>query len=217
MSKKKVIIVDYQLGNLFSVEQACRHVGIEAIISDRKEDIESADGLLLPGVGAFQEAMNNLENLGLIPSILSAVEEGKPLFGICLGQQLLFTESEEFGAKRGLNLIPGKIRKFPTHSGDGEKIKVPQIGWNKLKAAIELKNTPLHSLKDDAFMYFVHSYYVLPEQAENVLTTTNYEGVNYCSSVRGKNNIFATQFHPEKSGEPGLTIYRNWAEINALI
>lgn len=217
MSKKKIIIVDYRLGNLFSVEQACRHVGLDAKISDKKEDLEAADGLLLPGVGAFHEAMNNLEDLDLIAPIMKSVESGIPLFGICLGQQLLFTESEEFGTRKGLNFIPGKIKKFPVQNEQGERVKVPQIGWNKLQHVAELQSTPLRSLNSDSFMYFVHSYYVVPEHPENTLTTTNYEGLNYSSSVKGKNNIFATQFHPEKSGEPGLSIYRNWAEINNLI
>lgn len=218
MKEKKVVILDYQLGNLFSVKQACETVGINTQISSDKQALLNADAIILPGVGAFLEAMENLAKLDLINPIKALVADGKPLFGVCLGQQLLFSESEEFGAGEGLNLIPGKIKKFPVSSTNGEGIKVPQIGWNQVSFSdtSTKRLTPLADIKEGSYMYFVHSYYVMPDNQADILTGTEYEGLRYCSAVY-KNNIFATQFHPEKSGELGLTIYRNWAIQNNLI
>tara|TARA_X000000368_G_scaffold264012_1_gene209025 strand:- start:10732 stop:11391 length:660 start_codon:yes stop_codon:yes gene_type:complete len=215
-NEKKVIIIDYQLGNLFSVKQACDTIGLNAVISTSKDDILSADALILPGVGAFIEAMKNLEKLDLINAIKSKVNSGTPIFGICLGLQLLFTKSEEFGSANGLDLISGVIKKF---SGDldGEKIKVPHIMWNRIYMSNKSwTETPLRDLKDYEFMYFIHSYYVNPDNLDFILTNTNYSGKEFCSSVMHK-NIFATQFHPEKSSDKGISIYKNWGLMNKLI
>jgi len=213
---KKVTIIDYHLGNLFSVKQACDNIGLNSKISSSVEDVESADALILPGVGAFIEAMQNLEQLDIINPIKKAVAAGKPMFGVCLGLQLLFTESEEFGAGNGLDIIKGSIRKFPPVS-NGEKIKVPQIGWNKIyKLDQRWDATPLRDVDENEYMYFVHSYYVQPTDDAVILTKTNYEGIEYCSAVKS-DNIFATQFHPEKSAAKGLSIYQNWAIINNLL
>lgn len=215
-TRRKVIIIDYQLGNLFSVKQACDTVGINAEISALKKDILDADALILPGVGAFIEAMNNLKKLDLIDAIKGKVNNGIPIFGICLGQQLFFTESEEFGAGNGLDLIPGMIKRFPEEL-NGKKVKVPQIGWNKIySSGQEWDKTPLTELQQDEFMYFIHSYYVKPTLSDCILTLTNYDGIEFCSSILDR-NLFATQFHPEKSGEKGLSIYRNWAKNYNLI
>jgi len=213
----KIIIIDYNLGNLFSVQHACTSLGLDAQISQNIDDIINAEAIILPGVGAFKEAMNNLERLNLIAPILEHVNAGKPFFGICLGLQLLFTESEEFGNRKGLNLIPGKVLKFPNEVND-KKLIVPQIGWNTIvsKENKGFKDTPLEGIKDHEFTYFVHSYYVSPDNQKDTLTVTNYEGHIYCSSII-KKNIFATQFHPEKSGVEGLKIYKNWAVQNNLI
>lgn len=214
--KKKVTIIDYQLGNLFSVNQACETVGIDAKISSEREDILQADALILPGVGAFIEAMDNLKKLDLINAIKDTVAAGKPIFGICLGQQLLFTESEEFGAGNGLDLISGIIKRFPEVL-DGKKVKVPQIAWNKVYQHVRnWEDTALGDLSNEEFMYFIHSYYVKPASEECILTLTNYDGIEFCSAISHK-NIFATQFHPEKSGEKGLSIYKNWAKKYNLI
>ena len=214
--KKKVVIIDYQLGNLFSVKQACDTVGMNAEISSIKEDLLLADALILPGVGAFIEAISNLNKLGLIEIIKSKVLSGTPLFGICLGQQLLFTESEEFGAGNGLDLIPGIIKRFPENF-ENRKIKVPHIAWNTiLKSNQSWENSPLNSLEENEFMYFIHSYYVNPSDLSCILTYTNYDGIEFCSSIQ-HNNIFATQFHPEKSAEKGILIYKNWALTHNLI
>ena len=212
---KTVIIIDYHLGNLFSVKQACDFIGINASISSEAKDVEQADALILPGVGAFIEAMKNLNDLGLIDPILKAVAAGKPMFGICLGLQLLFSESEEFGSGKGLGLIPGIVRKFQPDPNN-TKLKVPQIGWNTVyQHKLSWKDTPLKNVAENDFMYFVHSYFVEPADNDVILTKTTYEGIEYCSSV-WKENIFATQFHPEKSAETGISIYKNWATINNL-
>lgn len=217
INKKNVIIIDYQLGNLFSVEQACNKVGMNSKLSSNQDDILKADGLILPGVGAFNEAMNNLHSLNLIDAIKYKLNNGTPLFGICLGLQLLFTQSEEFGSAMGLDIIKGVIKKFPSTNSDEKKIKVPHISWNRVSRYnnpwIE---TPLKEIQDLDFMYFIHSYYVKPSNKSCILTKTNYDGIMFCSSILQK-NIFATQFHPEKSAEKGISIYENWAKINNLI
>ena len=215
-NKKKVVIIDYQLGNLYSVKQACDSVGMNVVVSSNKEDVLAADALVLPGVGAFIQAMNNLKKLDLIDVIKTRVNSGTPLFGICLGLQLLFTKSEEFGSGNGLNLIPGIIKRFPIKI-DQRKIKVPHISWNQIyKSNINFRNTPLLDLIDNEFMYFIHSYYVKPDNDNCILTNTNYDGFEFCSSVI-KENIFATQFHPEKSADKGISIYKNWSLINKLL
>ena len=215
-NRKKVVIIDYQLGNIYSVKQACDTVGMNVVVSSNKEDVLAADALILPGVGAFIQAMNNLEKLDLIDAIKTKVNSGIPLFGICLGLQLLFTKSEEFGSGNGLNLISGIIKRFPNKIGQ-RKIKVPHITWNQIyKSNHNWENTALRDLKDYEFMYFVHSYYVQPDGENCILTNTNYDEIEFCSSVI-KENIFATQFHPEKSADKGISIYKNWGLINNLI
>ena len=214
--KKNVIIIDYQLGNLFSVKQACDTVGMNAKISSDREDVLNADALILPGVGAFIEAMNNLKKFGLDTAIQEKVKGGTPIFGICLGQQLLFTESEEFGAGKGLDLISGIIKRFPENFEE-RKIKIPHISWNIIyKLKQDWETTALKELANNDFMYFIHSYYVKPKEESCVLTHTNYDGVEFCSAIKS-DNIFATQFHPEKSADKGISIYKNWALINNLL
>lgn len=217
MEQKKVTIIDYNLGNLYSVRQACDVVGINAVVSSNVSHVENADALILPGVGAFIEAMTNLESLGLTNAILEAAAQKRPLFGICLGLQLLFSASEEFGAGKGLGLIPGMVKKFQSGDDRTHKMRVPQIGWNTIsQVLIEWGQTPLRGIKNQEHMYFVHSYFVSPENDDCILSKTVYDGTEYCSSVICE-NIFATQFHPEKSAEKGLSIYKNWALINNLI
>lgn len=215
-NKKKVTIIDYQLGNLFSVNQACETVGMNAKISSLRADILDADALILPGVGAFIEAMTNLKKLDLVDAIKDKVKGGTPIFGICLGQQLFFTESEEFGAGNGLDLISGVIKRFPEQL-NGKKIKVPQIAWNKIyKGKQNWESSALKELEEGEFMYFIHSYYVKPSSDSCILTNTNYDGIEFCSAI-SENNLFATQYHPEKSGNKGLSIYKNWAKNYNLI
>ena len=206
---KDIVIIDYQLGNLFSVKHACEKVGLNPKVTSNKKDILEANALILPGVGAFGDAMENLKRLDLISPLTDKVKIGIPLFGICLGLQLLFEESEEHGINKGLGLIKGTVKKFSS-SFDNKKIKVPNIGWNTIynKNIEDWNNSPLNAIDQNSFMYFVHSYYAQPENTEDVLTLTNYEGLEYCSSIK-KDNICAFQFHPEKSGKNGLKIYNN--------
>lgn len=210
-SNKVIAIVDYKMGNLFSVKHACEHVGLCPVITSDPNAILSSDGVILPGVGAFGQAMANLKELNLISTLYHFIDKGKPFMGICLGFQLLMSESEEFGMNRGLDVISGRVKKFPTEIEE-KKIKVPQIGWNTLIFNSNLKNdhSPLKGIDDHEFMYFVHSYYVETESDKVVLSYTTYEGIKYCSSIL-KENVFATQFHPEKSGKKGLEIYKKWA------
>jgi glutamine amidotransferase len=210
---KKVVILDYGMGNLFSVNQVCQSIGLETIITDDKKIIMEADALILPGVGAFGDAMSNLEKHDLVSPIIDFVQSGKPFMGVCLGMQLLFSESEEFGHHKGLDLIKGKIAKFPNISPDNKKIKVPQIAWNQINqpANRTWTDTPFEGLKNGEYMYFVHSYYAIPENEKDILSVTDYEGITYCSSILN-NNIFAVQFHPEKSAAYGKTMYSNWAK-----
>ena len=214
-SLKIIKIVDYGLGNLFSVKQALLKVGAFAEITSDPDVVLKADAIVLPGVGAFSQAMQNLKSRGLDQAILQNVKAGGNFFGICLGLQLLFESSSEYGLTPGLGLLKGQVVKFPETSS-GQKLRVPQIGWNTIQkpSPKAWQGTPLFDIPENAYMYFVHSYFVVPEDPANILCQTNYQGVNYCSGVLAK-NIFATQFHPEKSGERGLQIYKNWlASLN---
>jgi glutamine amidotransferase len=216
--KKNVVIIDYQLGNLFSVNQSLINIGLAPTISSDPRDIYEADAIVLPGVGAFGDAMKNLRDLKLVDPIRDFVETGKPLLGICLGLQLLFTKSEEFGSSEGLSFIKGRVRKFRGADAENSLVRVPQIAWNtiSLPSAKTWKNTPLHNIKEGADMYFVHSYYVEPDDKAMVLTETVYGDQVYTSSIL-YDNIFACQFHPEKSAAEGLKIYYNWAFLNKLL
>ncbi len=211
---RSVSIVDYDAGNLFSVEHACKSVGVAPIIISKPEDIHRADALILPGVGAFGDAMKNLRKLDLVQPLKEFAASGKPFLGICLGMQLLFSRSEEFGEHEGLNLIDGDVLKFPTVNEYGQKNKIPQIGWNQItypsKFGESWRDTPLEQITNGEFMYFIHSFYAKPRNSENILAVTEYGGLTYCSAVI-KENIFATQFHPEKSAVEGMKIYRYWA------
>jgi len=213
----KIAIIDYEMGNLFSVHHACRHVGLEPTITKDPKVINSSDAAILPGVGAFAESMANLNRLDLIPCLHDFISTGKPFMGICLGLQLLFTESEEFGSSKGLGIIAGQVLKFPSKSSSGKNVCVPQIGWNKIYSGNfpdskkKWERSPLRCIKNGEFMYFVHSFYTKPSSVDVALSLTNYEGFEYCSSIIYK-NIFATQFHPEKSALKGIEVYKNWAE-----
>lgn len=206
---KKILIIDYNAGNLFSVVHACKKIGLEPFVSSNKNDFKKADAAILPGVGAFAEAMKSLQELDLVHSIKDFIKEGKQFMGICLGLQLLFTESNEFEKTEGLDIIKGEIKKFPTNT-DSETFKVPHVGWNRIIMNNKIfKKSPLKDIKDKEYMYFVHSYYAKAIENDLILTKTQYAEVEFTSSIL-KDNIFATQFHPEKSGEAGLSIYKNW-------
>ncbi len=209
----QVAIVNFGLGNLFSVQRACERVGLHATITSSKQDVLSADAVLLPGVGAFGEAINNLRRADLVEPLRDISQAGLPLIGICLGQQLLMSESEEFGSHRGLDLIQGPVVRFRQPlASRGEILKVPQVGWNRIcrpggPDTNAWHGSPLCALDDGAYMYFVHSYYVKPVDPGVQLSMTKYGDIEFCSSVRIRNTC-AFQFHPEKSGGDGLEIYR---------
>jgi len=205
---KTVSIIDFKVGNIYSVVQACKEVGLNVKVTSNYDEILSSDGVILPGVGAFGTAMKNLINEGLDITIKDFILTNKPFMGICLGLQLLFTESNEFGDNKGLNIIDGSVLKF---KNDG--MKVPQVGWNEIhENKLPWTNSPLNNIKQGEYMYFVHSYYVKPFDNKYILSRTKYCNFEYCSSIK-KDNVFATQFHPEKSGKKGLEIYKNWSKL----
>lgn len=213
----KVVIIDYQLGNLFSVRQALQNIGLDVVISKEPGELSTADAAVLPGVGAFGDAMNHLHEQGMVAGIQDHIAVGKPFMGVCLGLQLLFTESEEFGSRKGLGILPGIVKRFNNYDAEGKTVRVPQIAWNQIYACEQdWDKTPLKSLEQQEHMYFVHSFYVEPSDPSCILSLTQYRNKEYTSAVF-KNNIFACQFHPEKSAEKGLSIYKNWAEQNNLI
>ncbi len=197
-----IAIVDYGMGNLRSVQKAFERVGARAVIANRPEDIDCAERVVLPGVGAFGDAMHNLKTAALIAPIAKAIAEGRPFLGICLGLQLMFADSEEMGCHRGLNVLPGTVRRFP------EGQRVPQIGWNEVR--MQRETALLDGVPDRSYFYFVHSFFVAPERDEDVIGTTDY-GIDY-ASIAGSGRAFGVQFHPEKSQDAGLKILKNFAE-----
>jgi len=217
MHKLKVAVIDYEMGNLFSVVRACEYAGLSAVVTSDKSVIMASDAVILPGVGAFGDAMHNLRKLDMELPIKEFIETGKPFMGICLGMQLLMTESEEFGNHKGLNIIEGRVIKFSAENGGGKRGKIPQVGWNRILFPVRASenfwlNSPLQGIRSGEFMYFVHSYYPVPSAEDAVLSTTEYEGTQFCSSIL-RRNIFAAQYHPEKSASEGIRIYKNWASI----
>jgi len=200
----KIVIIDYGMGNLRNVQKGFEKIGFEATLTRNKKEIGKASGIVLPGVGAFKDCMENLEKYGLIDPLLRSIEKGKPYLGICLGLQILFSKSEEFGSHKGLDLIRGNVVKFkpdPEH-------KVPHMGWNTIEKEREVPM--LQEVESGAFFYFVHSYYVVPEEAQVISTFTTY-GNPFVSSI-SKENLFATQFHPEKSQQKGLRLLENFVK-----
>lgn len=217
---ERVAIVDYGLGNLYSVKHACAHVGLSATITSSTSDILAADAIILPGVGAYGDAMGTLGKLGLITVIQDYVAAGRPLVGICLGMQLLMSGSDEFGQRKGLGIIPGRVVRFEDPVAGDRQLKVPQIGWNGIyrmpastSAGVDpWTGTVLETVADGESMYFVHSYVVRPTDPGVVLSTTRYGNIEFCSSLKYK-NVVACQFHPERSGPEGLKIYRTLAKM----
>ena len=200
-----IAIIDYGAGNLQSVKKAFDFIGAESVITNDPKVILSADKILLPGVGSFGDAMDSMRKNGLVETVKECALSGKPFLGICLGLQLLFEESEESPGVKGLGIFKGKIKKFSSDMG----LKIPHIGWNSLET--KQKNTLFKDIPENSYVYFVHSYYLHAEDENDIATVTNY-GIDFHSAV-GKNNIFATQFHPEKSGDVGLQILRNFASM----
>ena len=212
---KTVAVVDYGMGNLHSVSQAVRHAaqgsGFDAVITSRPEDVRAADCVVLPGQGAMPDCMRELRDSGLLPAVLEAAA-AKPLFGVCVGMQMLLDHSEE-GPTDGLGLIAGEVRRFQLagrNQPDGSRFKVPQMGWNQVRQA--QPHAMWDGIADGAWFYFVHSFYARPSDARHSAGEADYGG--RFTAALARDNIFATQFHPEKSADAGLALYKNFLRWN---
>ena len=206
MKAPRVTIVDYQMGNLRSVQKALERVGAEATISNDPSQIASADRLILPGVGAFRDAIREIKSRDLVQPIHDFIASGRPFLGICLGLQLLFDESEEGGVYEGLSVLPGRVVRFELPS----EYKVPHMGWNRVKQ--EQVGLPIFdAMPVDPYYYFVHSYYVKPEDPSLCWLSSDYGG-SFCAAV-ARGNVMATQFHPEKSQTHGLQLLENFSRL----
>ena len=200
-----IAIIDYDAGNIRSVEKAVKKLGFDPLTTRNSDEIKKASHVILPGVGAFGDAMDKLNRFGLIPVIKETADSGKPFLGICLGEQLIFEKSEESPGVQGLGLLKGEVKKLPSDKG----LKVPNIGWNSVEIC---KNSPVFKDIDDGeYFYFVHSYYVHASDRSIVSATIGY-GVTADAAVE-RNNIFATQFHPEKSSDMGLRLLNNFLKL----
>ncbi|MEX2227649.1 MAG: imidazole glycerol phosphate synthase subunit HisH [Dehalococcoidia bacterium] len=198
----RVVIVDYGAGNLRSVARAVAHAGHEPTVTDDPEQVDAADALIVPGVGAAADTMRNLREHRMVEPIREYIASGRPFFGVCMGQQALLSISEEGGEHECLGIIPGRVKKLDVADGR----KVPHMGWNNVRQ--KSAHPIFDGIPDDAYFYFVHSYYPQPEDPDVVIGETDY-GVTF-ASVLARDNIVATQFHPEKSGEMGLRMYANF-------
>lgn len=211
-TNKKIVIIDYGLGNLYSLEKAVRHFSDNVVITDNAEVISLADAVIIPGVGAFFVGMEGLKNKNLIEPLIDFAKSGKPMLGICLGAQLLLTKGFEFGEHPGLGIIPGQVTVFPDSVGQEEKI--PHIGWNGIYTTQKKQwdDTILKNIEEKSDVYFVHSFVMVPENDDHVLAVAEYGGMEFCAVTRS-GNVYGTQFHPEKSGEIGLLILKNFISL----
>jgi glutamine amidotransferase len=212
---RRVAIVDYGTGNLYNVQRACEHVGLHPAITASPEEVLAADGVVLPGVGSMPHAMAFLDQSGLSDALRIVAERGRPLLGICLGMQMLMEEGSEFTRHRGLGILAGEVIRFPSRDEDDAELKVPHIGWNSVwrpsGVAEDLwHDTPLEATPDGGYMYFVHSYRVVPADPRVCIGVSRYGGVEFCSAL-AHGNTFGLQFHPERSGPHGLRIYGEFA------
>ena len=206
MKKPKIALIDYGMGNLRSVGKALELAGADVCVTSSARQINSSGAMVLPGVGSFGPAIRNLEKKGLIETIVRSVNSGKQYLGLCLGFQFLFDASEEEGKHKGFGLIEGKVKKF-VFKGASRKLKIPHMGWNNVSVR-EKSSRLFKGMKDGSFFYFVHSYYGEPKDKGVAAGTTLY-GLDFCSALE-KNNIWACQFHPEKSGETGIKLLKNF-------
>ena len=200
-----ITVIDYDAGNLKSVEKALQSLGEDVLVTRDRQELLSADKVILPGVGNFGDAMEKLEGFGLVNVIQDVIRQGKPFLGICLGLQLLFERSEEAPGVKGLGILKGEILRIP----DGDGLKVPHIGWNSLK--LQNQGRLFAGLEEEPYVYFVHSYYLKAADSQIVKAVTEY-GVPIDASVE-QGNVYACQFHPEKSSRTGLAILKNFAEL----
>jgi len=204
-----IAIIDYGMGNLRSVQKGFERMGHEVVVTSDARTILNASKVVLPGVGAFPDCMRNLREHGLIDAVHMTITSGRPFLGICLGLQLLFTESEEFGISKGLDIIKGRVTRFK--GPEFADLKIPHMGWNSI--SIKRQVPALQDVPDKSYVYFVHSFHVVPEDKSVIATTTHY-GIEFVSGI-WKDNIFAVQFHPEKSQSLGLSILRRFGEQKA--
>ena len=204
-----IVVVDYGMGNLRSVHKGLEKAGCRAEVSDDPKVIARADAIVLPGVGAFKDCYEGLRTRGLVPLLVDVAQSGRPFLGICVGRQLLFDESEEGEGSRGLAILPGKVVRFPDAKQTG--LKVPHMGWNQIKPAKDATCPLLKGPGPNPFVYFVHSYYAKPAQEDLVLATAEY-GVEFPAMI-GRDNVFATQFHPEKSQREGIKILKAFGDL----
>jgi glutamine amidotransferase len=206
-----IVIMDYGRGNLWSVQNGFAQVGAQVQVSADPDVIARADGVVFPGVGAFRDCMHNLQARGLEPVLRDVIGAGRPVLAICVGMQVLLTDSEEFGLSPGLGIIAGHVRRFPeAYAAQTPRLKVPHMGWNQLYMR---RSCPLlEGIPDGAFTYFVHSYYAVPTAPDVVVASTEY-GLDF-ASVLWQDNLYATQFHPEKSQTYGLRLLRNFALLS---
>lgn len=210
---KAVTIIDYGLGNLYSVSRAFETQNANVVITNEADKISSADYLVLPGVGAFKKGMENLEKLGLVDALRQFIQRERPFLGICLGMQLMFDQSEEFGNNIGLGLISGDVKKLPSHSKAGEALRVPHMGWSALlPGERQWNHTILHNTLPGSYTYHVHSFVGHPARSEDILAYTNYGGYDLAVVVN-KSNIIGIQSHPERSGPVGLRILESFLEL----
>ena len=206
-----IAIVDYGIGNVKSILNAFHRYSDKIILTRDKQILSNAHGIILPGVGAFSHAMDNLKKYDLVEFLQSYVKTGKPLLGICLGMQILMEESEEFGITKGLGLIEGKVIKLPVEQTT--KVKLPHISWNEIRTKnISWNNTILETIPVGSDMYFIHTYVAQPKNEDEILSTTKYFETEFCSSLK-KGNVYGCQFHPEKSAEIGLRIIENFINV----
>lgn len=207
--KPKIALIDYGMGNLRSVGKALELAGAEVIVTSNKKTIENSDALVLPGVGSFGPAIKYLRRMGLDETVINQVDKGRPYLGLCLGFQFLFGLSEEEGRHRGFNLVKGKVKKFDFSSfkNNTKKLKIPHMGWNRVKAHSGAE-AMFKGIPDKSYFYFVHSYYAVPDEKKITAGTTDY-GIDFCSAVK-KDNMWGCQFHPEKSGEIGIRLLKNF-------
>jgi len=213
VSRPRVAIVDYGMGNLYSVRQACEAAGLDATVTSDPVEVRAADGVVLPGIGAFEGAIRTLREQGLVDALQSAAASGRPMVGICLGMQLMMEESLEFGRHEGLGLFEGRVLPFPATSGDGRTWKIPQVGWNRvsLRRPKVAGTWDAGGLDEGDVMYFVHSFYVEPADPAVVVATADYAGLEFCAAL-GRGNVLAWQFHPERSAARGLALYKVFAD-----
>jgi glutamine amidotransferase len=200
-----IAIVDYGMGNLRSVQKAFEKIGAKAVVTSDAGEVQQAEKVVLPGVGAFGACMENLQKLGLVPTIRKVIDNKKPFLGICMGLQVLFDEGEEFGKHEGLGIIPGKVIRFKLP----KQYKIPHMGWNRIHK--KRRHPVLAEIDENAYFYFVHSYHVVPKDPQVIATTTDY-GKEFVSSI-ARDNIFACQFHPEKSQGLGLKMLKAFANL----